>query len=149
VAAASDAHGVISGNCPEGGPISDYACIWFEGALAHLRATGDAATARSLLPAATRCMEYFLGGKCYGKAGFAPVGMSSVVDWGYTRAAGYPVDLALNALLTSALQSLVAVAAALGEASTQRKYAAALAAHTALVRGCAPPAATERCSPLA
>ena len=39
--AAADANGVISGNVPEGGAISDYALIWFNGFAEYWRATGD------------------------------------------------------------------------------------------------------------
>jgi hypothetical protein len=56
-AKAADAHGVISGNCPEGGGISDYALIWFEGSVAYWQATGDLITMRDLYPEAQTCMK--------------------------------------------------------------------------------------------
>ena len=46
----------LSGNCPEGGAIADYALIWFDGLRAYVRASGDLAAARLLLPRAIRCM---------------------------------------------------------------------------------------------
>eukprot|EP00937_MAST-01D_sp_MAST-1D-sp2_P007610 g7610.t1 len=72
---AADAHGVVSGNCPEVTYPADYALLWFEGAQRYFEATGDAATLRTLLPRATRCMDFFLSAGNYDPAaGFAPAG---------------------------------------------------------------------------
>jgi hypothetical protein len=61
----ADANGVFSGNCPEGGGITDYALLWFEAYGLYLQATGDVAAATGLYPSATKCMDYFISGTCY------------------------------------------------------------------------------------
>lgn len=134
--AKADANGVMSGNCPSGGGIADYALIWFESLRVYLFATGDAACAKALYPRAERCMDYFMGSKCYTVKGFSPPGLGCVVDWGYSKdeAPSIPVNICLNALLVTALQAMVAIAASLQDSASAAKYGAALAKHTALVK---------------
>jgi hypothetical protein len=105
----ANGEGVISGNCPNNTYPVDYALLWFEGAWRYLTATGDLATLSTLLPRATKCMDFFLGPTNWDPTcGFAvPAGCSPVIDWGYTPAAGFPVNLAVNALLLSALYALI------------------------------------------
>jgi hypothetical protein len=80
-------------------------------------------------------MHYFTSPACYDPAvGFAPKGYGAVIDWGYTTAPGFGVDLCLQAMLVNALASCVEIATAAGDASGASRYASLLKSHTALVR---------------
>lgn len=82
---------------------------------------------RTLLPRATRLVDYYLSSACYdGHSGFDPKGYGVVIDWGYSKSPSYPVDMCLNALLVTALKALVAWTSALGADAASKKYAAAL-----------------------
>lgn len=131
----ADANGVFSGNCPEGGGISDYALIWFSGLDLYVRASGDVATAKSLFGAAQKCMDYFLGDKCYTSGtGFAPPGLGMVIDWGYTDNHAFDVNICLNALLVSALAAMVRIAGAVSDTVAAAKYTRSLDSHSSLVK---------------
>eukprot|EP00658_Telonema_sp_P-2_P035079 TRINITY_DN25561_c0_g2_i1.p1 TRINITY_DN25561_c0_g2~~TRINITY_DN25561_c0_g2_i1.p1 ORF type:complete len:481 (+),score=99.07 TRINITY_DN25561_c0_g2_i1:396-1838(+) len=134
-AAAADANGVFSGNCPESGGIADYALLWFGGLDLYTKSSGDVQTCQQLFGPAAKCMDYFLGPSCYKpEAGFAPPGLGLVIDWGYVDNGAFGVNMCLNALLISALTSMVSVATILQETQSASKYGAALASHLGLVR---------------
>ena len=87
--AAADAHGVIKQLPPEAERSPTTRCSGSRGSrrTSARRATPTAAT---LLPRATRCMDYFLSPPCYPPRRLRPAVQR--VDWGYTRAPGFAVD---------------------------------------------------------
>ena len=80
-------------------------------------------------------MHYFTSPACYDPAvGFSPKGYSAVIDWGYTTAPGFGVDLCLQAMLVNALAACVELATAAGDAPGAGRFKSLLSSHTALVR---------------
>jgi hypothetical protein len=129
---AADAHGVISGNCPEGGVNADYSLIWFRGAWQYYVATGDLATLGGvLLPRARKCMDYFLSAACYKTGVGFTYCAGAVIDWGYSDNHAFAVSVPLNALLLTALQAMVDISTACAavDPGAAAVYVAALAMH--------------------
>eukprot|EP01052_Picozoa_sp_SAG31_P023269 SAG31_NODE_1909_length_6946_cov_8.032715_4_plen_329_part_00 len=119
-----------------GGGIADYALLWLEALSMYLNTTGDKDAVAALWPACTKCVDYFLSSACYSDAaGFAPKGLSKVIDWGYVPSKAFgDFEICLNGLLITALQAVVNVGTVLGDTAAATKYASKMAKHVALVK---------------
>ena len=78
-------------------------------------------------------MGFYLSSTCYTKIGFAPQGYGLVIDWGYKDTGNYPVNMAINALLLTALVAMHTWSVAVGDSTSADKYAQTIKSHTALL----------------
>ena len=104
-----DKNGMISGNCPENTYPLDYVFIWFSGAIAYYKATGDKPLLQLLFPRAQRCLDFIVGKTTAAGLKTSETGCGQVVDWGYrppsaTTAGG--VDITINCFYLLALEAM-------------------------------------------
>ncbi len=117
-----DKNGMISGNVPENTYPLDYVFIWFTGALAYYKATGDKPLLQQLLPRAKRCLDYIVSKTAATGLKTSDTGCGQVIDWGYrpppaTTANG--VDITMNCFYMLALEAMVEWCTVLAEDGTK------------------------------